>query len=520
MSSPDSRRIVPEEPSFQSVATPYSSKDADDLGEKTASSESGVRAAASPGLCAVVVVHGMGQQLPFETLDGVVDGLRRVDAATQVHANLPPTQMKPQVRFARVGGTDLPRAELSIKAASTGITQRVHLYEGYWAPLTEGEVSLRDVTRFLWNAAVDGYMNAKFKGGFSRFMFNRIFKFPAPSSTRRHLLLAAAVLGALTLLNFATTVLFAAAVLRKSLGIGADLVSEGTIVVGAALGLAALSFGLMKATRKMAFFFVLLCAVIAAACALVAVFIVDWHAAEENASHPSWLASPWLTGAFWAILFLSSAEVRHLLVQYVGDVAVYVTPHELDRFYELRQKIKDTVRTVVQAVYSDKDSKGRWTYDRIAVVGHSLGSVAAYDALNAMINVDLIDRAATLNVVDRTCLLLTFGSPLDKTAFLFTGQGRRTGETREALAAAVQPLIQDYAYRTFPWVNVYSPADIISGSLDLYDTPESAKPPPSGAHRVENVRDKEATTPIAAHTEYWKTSVVFKELHRALTNDV
>jgi len=293
----------------------------------------------------------------------------------------------------------------------------------------------------------------------------------------------------------------------------------GTLVVAITILLAILSYALMLITRSMFFFRVLLGDVIAAGAAIVVLFALATvgRVPSISLSGAAWLASPWFAGLFSVLLFGASLRIRQALVQYVGDVAVYVAPHSLDRFFELRQKIKQAVRDVMQAVYRDRGADGRPTYDRVAVVGHSLGSVAAYDALNALINLDALDPSSAADVVDRTCLFLTFGSPLDKTAFIFGEQGRRKDdekrETREALAAAVQPMIQDYAYRKFPWVNVYSPADIISGRLFLYDVPEKAV---GGARRVHNFVDADASKPLVAHTQYWKTKTAFEHLHGAI----
>ena len=136
-------------------------------------------------------------------------------------------------------------------------------------------------------------------------------------------------------------------------------------------------------------------------------------------------------------------------------------------------------------------------------------------ALNGMIKTEIAASGGASTVVDRTCLLLTFGSPLDKTAFIFNAQGCNVGATREALAAAMQPLILDYKYRTFPWINVFSKADIVSGSLELYDDPNE-KAMPGGGRSVKNMPDANARTPLLAHTQYWKSDVVFKELRDVL----
>ena len=116
-----------------------------------------------------------------------------------------------------------------------------------------------------------------------------------------------------------------------------------------------------------------------------------------------------------------------------------------------------------------------------------------------------------LDILGRTNLLLTFGSPLDKTSFVFALHGRQATETREALVVAVQPLIQDYRYRPFPWVNVWSPNDMISGRLDYFDAD-----PPDPQRRVMNVPDSEATIPLVAHTEYWKNHLVWEKLYQSL----
>jgi hypothetical protein len=63
----------------------------------------------------------------------------------------------------------------------------------------------------------------------------------------------------------------------------------------------------------------------------------------------------------------------------------------------------------------------------------------------------------------------------------------------------MQPLIQKYAFRSMPWINIYSPWDIISGALNYYDHPKCRVHPPA----VKNEPDPDATTLLVAHTEYW-----------------
>jgi hypothetical protein len=35
--------------------------------------------------------------------------------------------------------------------------------------------------------------------------------------------------------------------------------------------------------------------------------------------------------------------------------------------------------------------------------------------------------------------------------------------------------------KRFPWINVYSPNDIVSGKVELYDLPMTGQPEPSSA---------------------------------------
>ena len=238
-------------------------------------------------------------------------------------------------------------------------------------------------------------------------------------------------------------------------------------------------------------------------------------------------------GIGWPLFIGLSVWIRSLLVQYVGDVAVYVDAHVLDSFHEVRERICSRVQRKAHAIYAARiENSDEPAYREIAVVGHSLGSVLAYDVLNRLITDDELARARSepgregepagrghLDVAGRTRLLLTFGSPLDKVAFLF---GLRAGGgelARELINAWRQPLIRDAESRPFRWLNVHSPADIFSGRLDYFDPPaadraraEQALPRP-----VDNVADEDALTLLAAHTEYWGGRAVFGPLYEELT---
>ena len=99
-------------------------------------------------------------------------------------------------------------------------------------------------------------------------------------------------------------------------------------------------------------------------------------------------------GISWPILFSSSSWIRSLFIQYPGDVAAYVGSHTLDRFADLRARVKEVIRRKARAIYSATRAGGEEPlYDGCVLVGHSLGSVIAYDTLNRLI---LDDEAVSL----------------------------------------------------------------------------------------------------------------------------
>ncbi|MDP9201577.1 MAG: hypothetical protein M3P26_06550 [Gemmatimonadota bacterium] len=557
---------------------------------------------------AIFVAHGMGQQIPFETLDAIAESLRAYDAALTGRRNKPASNT-----IKSDDGSWLQRVELDLKSGTSQV--EAHVYEGYWAPLTEGRITLRQVMNFLAGAGSNGLKIAR--RTFRRWLLGEYRAFPTPIRIVLYLLVALATVAALVALNstiaivVATRALFSQKPWWLTDGLFADLTTTFNAVVttmavfGASLAIAHYMRRLkvpVLARKTWAWvtlplfaltvFVVILAGVsvlsllflhirgsVADSAELWQAFFSKGSIDRFNAHFDTWalalvliaaglrllwwvavivwrvlrdLGEPhgrWLTivivvvflllvlaliflvlrflgaahdseglltaqrGVAWPLLLVASAFIRLVLVQFVGDVAIYVMPYKLDAFNDLRKEIKETVYKVAHAVYALKDQSGTGLeYDRVIVLGHSLGSVIAYDALNRLIHEDRVAApASALHVVDRTPLFLTFGSPLDKTAFIFGAQGHGTTEARESLAASVQPLIQNYDYRPKQWINIYSPWDIISGYLDLYDLPGA-----TNSKKVDNRKDPEATTLLMAHTEYWNDRLLIQTLYNAV----
>jgi hypothetical protein len=614
-------------------------------GESEESFAAMAEAPAVPGreIQAVWIVHGMGQQMPFETLDQLANGL--MDACERDGHSRP----EALVREAKIGGQIIQRVELSLPSGTARDgkpeTVEVHLYEAYWAPLTEGVANLRNVMSFLWNGATRGLVN--WARHFQRAMFGEMVPFKLTWRTPLYTATALLVLVALTIIDLVVLASGAGKVFGGSSAFAIPATAFGPITtVASIVSVVAITFGVVlflagqaggspsapeqseirQAQRKPGFWaaslrdlswiafagtvatiiggsgciawvlskcfyattpkpfvtglntpgiqpFLNFCVLVGILLAIVAKIAQSWR--RNNSSDKRereyllgglfyaaillfiiscagsvWLlfcpsnvltglfTAKWLSSAIWIWPFLAliSSVVRNLLIEYVGDVAIYVMPNKLDAFSEVRAKIKDVAYQSASAVFLAQAAESEsMQYSKVAILGHSLGSVIAYDTLNRLINEDLL-TGQKASIINRTGLLLTFGSPLDKIAFFFTAIGKNVRHIREQLASVVQPLIQNYAYRPFPWINVFSRNDIVCGSLDFYDFPSPTELDPgglcandqaciqrvreiqneAGQNHVENIRDEEALTPLVAHVQYWTDRILWDRLYENL----
>jgi hypothetical protein len=498
---------------------------------------------------AVLVCHGMGQQVQFETLDAVV---REVRETALRCGTLVPKDQTVGVSLHADEGRFVARAELKLTLKDQDKSRReVHFYEAYWAPLTEGRVTLRETLTFLVDAGRRG-MSFAYRGVFDRWMFGGREEFQIPP--RRVLQLglglwmillvtaAIAATGLLPLMKlldvfrvghtdpqiavtaavafsigiflavFGVLVVLVAAIL----GPGAD-VERPKAVIDAPIGILA-----PPKSRRVLMVFALLI-FIGASGGLTA-----WFGARL---YRGWIlpavidpAGHLVAVVLMVLVFLGQTAlfrwfVKSFLIEFAGDVAAYVSPYKVSKFEEIRHAIQERGREAARFIYSASES-GSLLYDEVFVVGHSLGSVLAYDTLNDAIKRDTHENGwgtgaphGGYQVVDRTKLLLTFGSPLDKTAFIFrTQKTEREIDVREALAGAQQPLILSYAMRCAHWINLWSPSDWISGTLGYYDAPQ-----PRPGQAVCNIQNLGSKLPPIAHTDYWSGPLFRGVLHTALT---
>lgn len=476
-----------------------------------------------PKRIALFVVHGMGQQMPFEAIDMVARGLvcgvcrRSGQDIDDTHAVRTRT-----VRFDVDGEQKVcERAEIEVEPEGPrmeGQSVHVHIYEAYWAPVTEGVVRGRDILDFLWNGLRSGLVRS-LTNNVRRWMFGEVRELQQTRSAFTAFLLTGLVLLGLLVLNvLATTIVTARIFSSKPEAWPDDELMVSLTIIAGLVFLALFLFlggfaGLVTAVGGLA---------------LVVVVAMDAWGEITMAELPESMAEiaspPVMWYVVWGLLFLVSLYTRQKVIQYVGDVVAYVDSSRLDRFDDVRRKIKKTTFDLLHAIYSVRTTDGNeHYYDDVALIGHSLGSVIAYDALNGMINDDLLsspdgDPAGTGDrVIDRTRLFLTFGSPLDKTAYLFTILARKSASVRERLATSKQPLINDWRYRgSMRWVNIWAPGDLIAGELNHYGLAIGENEEPPDVPAIINARDPHAVTPLVAHVQYWENDRVFDEVVASL----
>ncbi len=432
-------------------------------------------AGAGPNPVAVLVCHGMGQQVRYETIAAFTEAIR-LEAVRQGCETEPV-----DVRVCEINDDFLARAELRWR--KDGEAREIHVYEAYWAPLTEGKVSYWDTIKFLLRAGTYGLRWSKpfMPSSFQRWMFGDAQKMPIGRGTWLAMMVVLAFL----------------------------LLQVGVIAYVSLALAQQWKLALSQSFPTASGFWPWLGG------------LAHWLSALVPGMNYVSAGRSWLWVALWLGLTGEAFLVRYFVIEFVGDVAAYISPYKDSKFDELRHQIRKIGVDVGKVIYGFGEKQPAIPdYEKVIIAGHSLGSVVAYDTLNSLIAADEVCTKTTRrDVVGRTRALITFGSPLDKTAFIFRNQARTEQEwIREKLAASVQPLIvsyHDFRPESFHWVNIWSPMDIISGSLEYYDSPQVA---PSDPRHVENVKDKQAWIPFYAHVQYWGNPTLREYTYNLLAN--
>jgi len=210
-----------------------------------------------------------------------------------------------------------------------------------------------------------------------------------------------------------------------------------------------------------------------------------------------------------------------VLVHYVGDIALYVTSDTSSPFQRSRAAIKREGAALLEALLrggeTADDVAGAPRYDAVVVVGHSLGSVIAYDLLNTLSRAARAEGGAGSEPILKLRGLLTFGSPLDKVAYFFRERVSDDASVHAQLlsqrhATKRRPSRRDDGpYRLAPydvplawlhWLHLHAVADPISDPLAFYD--------------VDEVRHCPYRWPWGAHGRYWRDPATYAALDELL----
>jgi len=216
---------------------------------------------------------------------------------------------------------------------------------------------------------------------------------------------------------------------------------------------------------------------------------------------------PLISGFKKGAVFLEGL-LRPVIVGYIGDVAIYTTVDEKSEFFEVRRKILAESQLLIESLLTEE------TYNRIIIVGHSLGSVIAYDTLNSLNLRANLPNSRPLPF-EKIKGLITFGSPLDKVAFFF----REHASSEQYIRRQIMEQLHSFRAKKFDfeanlaevnstitsimkgikWVNYYDMLDPVSGHLDFYEVDENKE---LLMHSKWGV----------AHTAYWEHEPMYEDM--------
>ena len=537
-----------------------------------------------PENVAILVIHGIGQQAPYETLDQFTQGLihsfqaDRVKCTARPHLDICEDPVREQSQWVRAS-CDLefatPVAMESDKSTSIG---QVSLFEYYWAPITRDKITYTGSLLFLMKSGLTPFKylaaNASVLSAIGR-------KKRIPLVILKEIWRQCALFLPLLALMASLLAFIAAVPPTRLLTIYREMPAESLLLlailalrylylwtVGRALIGSLSGAGSWQASLLWRF-----CLAIALAANIVlSPFVVSpvlyWIASVgacvvrhapvlprmlghwativrelhyetmPSASHDfkSWLnALLFLKPGFTHYDYLTVVAcvalayfVRFILINYVGDIAVYVNSDRFSSSFSARAQILDECTTALTRLLRERqnpaDPASPYLYDRVLIAGHSLGSVIAYDTLN-----ELLDRArssgGTPNVLGPEELnklrgMVTFGCPLNKIFYFFREQLPPAQALRRQLLDVLHGFrmmdaLKAYGSQStgpmsanpdprwtaaeqalasgFRWINAFALADPVSGRLSFYDLQGD-----------ENQKIFHYLKPGWAHLEYWK----------------
>jgi hypothetical protein len=458
------------------------------------------------GRAAVLVIHGIGEQKPYEALGAFGQGLAE-------HFGTKANQLSHHLVWREGKAHSVVRLPLPPSAP----LRELDLYEFHWAPLVQGRITIRQVLLWIVRTSLTPLRSISQQWEVLSM---------EPNATRRQWWIALReILRAMVLIVVALLILapFIIAALKHDVLIRAlKMLAETLGAVERPLALTAWAIliasalillwewvrGLLRgrfgrdieagSERRWRIWALVWTAVLLALAWLIQV----WRAL------PIGRVATDLGSALWGAPFvvLTTALLAWLLmrplVKFLGDVTLYVSADENSNFFRTRADILKASTARLQMMLADDG------YAAVYLAGHSLGSVIAYDTVNHLIRdvmAEPADGKLTRLQLERLRALLTFGSPLDKVNYFF----RVMVDRHEAIRAQVTSLLHGFRKKSskrsygdlsfgtakfdglegFRWLNVYSRADFVSGRLSFYN--------------VDRQEHLGYMNPLTAHLAYW-----------------
>jgi len=435
----------------------------------------------------MLVIHGIGQQQRYQTLAEVTWallgqwGLRGL--LTFLSQQAGPQRAAPGCRYriepyTHRGFTDLKVIVELGPHPSSGRPVELCMHELYWAPLLNGSVRLWSMLLWMAQAVLAPLRNVtQLKRGLGSVM-----------EVWRYVLLIAVYLAVLALLlglllGAAACILHLGAVyseiarllsvfawqpfVRHGLQLAAGLAGLGGLTVS----LPALLLEMAGPRRRLK-----LLGLAAVQLPLLALTILGTLGA---------VLSGWWPLIVLVLIGCAYSLLRRIIVDWVGDVAAYTAASETASTYAQRKQVLryaverlEYLSSIDVAARPEQgfDSR-RESYDALVVVGHSLGSVIAYEALCAFwARIEELDgqdgAGRCAGFLDKHRLLITLGSPLDKLPYFFGSAaasnvvyGQLVGHGR---VTCDKPRRAGELFANTRLINLWCASDVISGPLDLY----------------------------------------------------
>lgn len=405
---------------------------------------------------AAVLVHGIGPHLRYEITDDFVSGVRLVEDVRRVEVVFPQVRRNEATLV-----THARRIEFADPAKPT-----LDVFEVYWAPLATGRTTLHSLIGWvLLNTFIPGRMlhwpsdKNRFVLGYvaSIFVILALVLFGIywwVALTAKQLAPSLAAHGFLGLPGLAAAVAQVRWWQLALTAIGTYLAFQVLYRAGELFkdiwGPHASGATPRELARERIVDEILLLG-------MIVLYLILWRLAGTNF---------YQFALAYAVYSLVALWLRLYFVNYIGDIQVYVTRDENTTLFVTRAAILTLAVQTIQGVLSSRED-----YDRVVVLGHSLGSVIGLDAIRelaARVNAGELPRVD----FDRLAAFVTFGSPLEKTRFFFGRGAPRDDEGilhhfDEHVAAAMNRT-RSPALGPIAWYNAWYFHDIISDRLVSY----------------------------------------------------